>query len=143
MVNSTPTKTQPITEYWRTFLTIAYVPGPESRTVQGQTFNNSIGAIPHQQMMANGYAPFNGFHSENQGQYILQHQYQLQQQQQQQQMYMMYHQMQQQYQGNFATNHAPPPNQKPDQQNRKSKVSNTETNRRECETERNYILSYS
>ena len=130
MVTPTPTKTQPImnTGVPSSQLHTSQVQNPVP--IQGQTFNNSIRTIPHQQVMANGYAPFNGFHSENQGQYILQHQYQLQQQQQQQQqMYMMYHQMQQQYQGNFATNHAPPPNQKPDQQNRKSKVSNTETNK--------------
>lgn len=108
MVTSTPTKTQPITNTGVPSSQLHTSQGQNPVPVQGQTFNNSIGAIPHQQMMANGYAPFNGFHSENQGQYILQHQYQLQQQQQQQQMYMMYHQMQQQYQGNFATNHAPP-----------------------------------
>lgn len=133
MVTPTPTKTQPIMNTGVPSSQLHASQDQNPMPIQGQIFDNSIGTIPpHQQMMANGYAPFNGFHSENQGQYILQQQYQYQfqqQQQQQQQMYMMYHQMQQQYQGNFATNHAPPPNQISDQQNKKIKISSTETNK--------------
>ncbi|CUM46174.1 uncharacterized protein AC631_04830 [Debaryomyces fabryi] len=105
--------------------------GQNQIPIQGQIFNNPLRAIPsHQQMMANGYTPFNGFPSETQGQYILQQQYQIHQQQQQHHMYMLYNQMQQQqFQDNFATNNAPPSNQTQGQQNKKIKVSNSESNK--------------
>lgn len=99
--------------------------------IQGQIFNNPVRTVPsHQQVIANGYTPFNDFHSETQGQYILQQQCQFQQQQQRQQMYMMYNQMQQQFQDNFAANNATPTNQTAGgQQNKKIKVSNSDSNK--------------
>lgn len=123
LVTSTPIKTHPSVP---NIMINSNLNVPQALPVQVQGQNFVETPLAHQQVVVNGYPPYNTFQPELQGQYILQ-QYQFQQQQlQQQQMYMMYHQMQQQPQGNFAVNNSFPSHTA---HSKRNKAASTEANK--------------